>query len=253
MSHQDFKDYVSQSIQKIRQTGMIELEERKAFAEKYPLSRIAELTIEEYCLGTDKYKDSLSYLIEFGKIGFGVGGGSSRKHGVYFSKKDNCYMHGADPISDINEFWPKFRTELYQFLKHSGESDTPLKLEDYPLLQGMAIVLTKYLSLYFPQKYMTIGSTRVLRNLMDAFGYPYDDAMRCHQLNCLLTARLRKDFPELREEDGSTIGNLAWDYIDGESIKIHSTSETESFKGSGLGDEDVRPVHYWSACRETGL
>ena len=245
MSRQDFQNYIRQNIQKIKQIGTVQIEERKAFVEEYPLSRIAKMPVDEYCLGTDKYRDSLSYLIEFGKIGFGVGGGSARKHGVYFSKKDNCYMHGANPVSDINEFWPRFRNEFYDFLKRSGESETPLLLEDYPLLRGMAIVLTKYLSLYFPQKYLTIGSSSVLRNLMDTLGYPYDESMRCHQLNWLLTAQLREDFPELNEEDGSTLGRLAWEYIDGEALKLHGNGATDTEKGSGLGDEDVRSIHYW--------
>ena len=245
MSHQNFQDYIRQNTKRIRQAWSFQIEDRKAFLKKYPLSRIANLSIDEYCLGTEQYKESLSYLIEFGKIGFGIGGGSARKHGVYFSKKDNCYMHGADPITDIDKFWPEFRKAFYQFFVRSGESEGPLVLEDYPLLQGMSMVLTKYLSMYFPQKYMTIGSTSVLRKLMDNLGYPYEGTMRCHQLNCLLNTYLRRDFPELRDEDGATLGRIAWEYIDGEALKVHSRSETENGKGSGLGDEDVRPIHYW--------
>lgn len=245
MFSQSFHDFISQNIQNIKAARQFEIKDRNAFLEEYPLSRISKLSIEEYCLGTEKYKDSLSYLIEFGKIGFGIGGGSARKHGVYFSKKDNCYMHGADSIANADEFWPRFRNELYQFLTLSGESESALNLDDYPLLQGMAMVLTKYLSLYFPQKYLTIGSTSVLRNLMDDLGYSYDGSMRCHQLNYLLNDHLKRDYSELRNEDGSILGGLSWEYINGESIKIHKNNGAENVKGPGLGDEDVRTVHYW--------
>ncbi len=245
MVNQSFQDYIHQSIQRIRQERQHDIEERDAFLKEYPLGRIKGLSYDEYCLGTEHYKDSLSYIIEFGKIGFGVGGGSARKHGVYFSKKENCYMHGANPIADIDEFWPRFRDELYKFLILSGESETALDLDDYPLLQGMAMVLTKYLSLYFPQKYLTIGSTGILRNLMDTLEYPYDGSMRCHQINCLLNAHIRKDYPELRDEDGTTLGSLAWEFIDGKGILANRRSEADAEKGSGLGDEDVRTVHYW--------
>ena len=245
MGNQSFQEFCNQNLQQIRQSRQSDIDERNAFLEAYPLSRIKELSIDEYCLGTEKSKDSLSYLIEFGKIGFGIGGGTSRKHGVYFSKKDNCYMHGTEPIADAEEFWPGFRDELYRFLTLSGESDTSLKLENYPLLQGMAMVLTKYLSLYFPQKYLTIGSTAVLRNLMDSFGYSYTGSMRCHELNFALTAHLKADYPELADEDGAVLGGLAWEYINGENIKVHRSSAAEGVKGAGLGDEDIRTIHYW--------
>ena len=245
MFNQSFHEFISQNIQKTRQSRKNDIEDRNAFLAEYPLSRIKNLSIDEYCLGTEKYKDSLSYLVEFGKIGFGIGGGSARKHGVYFSKKDNAYMHGADTITDVDEFWPRFRDELYKFLTLSGESESALNLIDYPLLQGMAIVLTKYLSLYFPQKYMTIGSASVLKKLMDNLGCPYDDSMRCHQLNFILNDHIKKEYVELRDEDGAVLGNLAWEYINGESMKVHRNNETENEKGPGLGDEDVRTVHYW--------
>ncbi|MBQ8161583.1 MAG: AAA family ATPase [Clostridia bacterium] len=245
MSNESFKNYISQNLQKIKETRQIDIESRNVFLEKYPLSKIKELSIEEYCLGTEQSKDSLSYLMEFGKIGFGIGGGSAKKHGVYFNKKENCYMHGSDPIASVDEFWKNFRNEFYQFLILSGESKSSLPLDDYPLLQGMAMVLTKYLSLYFPQKYLTIGSINVLRNIMDALGYSYDDSMRCHQINYALTDHLKKEFPELRDEDGAFLGGLAWEYINGEEIKAHKRSNTEAEKGAGLADEDVRTVHYW--------
>ena len=245
MNSGNFKDFISQNLQRIEETRQIDIENRNAFLEKYPLSKIKELSIEEYCLGTERSKDSLSYLMEFGKIGFGIGGGSARKHGVYFNKKDNCYMHGSDPIDKVDEFWEKFRSEFYKFLILSGEAKSSLNLDDYPLLQGMAIVLTKYLSLYFPQKYLTIGSSKVLRNIMDALGYSYDDSMRCHQLNYALNDHLKKEFPELKNEDGAFLGGLAWEYINGEEIKVHKSNNSEVEKGSGLADEDVRTVHYW--------
>ena len=242
----DFREYIDLNLQRIKQKRQPEIEDRSAFLKKYPLGKIRELSIDEYCLGTDKSKDSLSYLMEFGGIGFGIGGGSARKHGVYFNKTDKCYMHGAESIEHVDEFWPQFRNEFYQFLVQSGEADMALSLDDYPLLQGMAMVLTKYLSLYFPSKYLTIGSSRVLKNLLDTFGYAHDDTMRCHQLNYVLNACLKRDFPELKDEDGAILGRLTWEYINGESIKVHNRrSETETERGAGLGDEDVRTVHYW--------
>ena len=165
--------------------------ERNDFRSEYPLSRIKKLSVNEYCLGAEQSKNSLCYLLEFGKYkftGFGIGGGSARKFGVYYSKADKCYKHGSKTIESIDDFWPLFRNELWKFLIDSGNSDSPVVLEDYPLLQGMALVLTKLLCLYYPDKYFTIGSYAVLKGLMDKFHYAYTKA------SCVLLSYHRRPF-----------------------------------------------------------
>lgn len=239
-----FEDFLKANLDSARETSQEKIKKREEFLKKYPLERIKELTPEEYCLGTDSSKESLSYLMEFGKIGFGIGGGSARKHGVYYSKKENCYMNGSTPIRDMEDFWPRFKESMYDFLITSGSSEEPLVLEKYPLLQGMAMVLTKYLSMYFPEKYISIGSSSILRELMDHFSFPYEDGMRCHQLNALFSRNIRKEYEELENEDGWVIGSISWNYIDGEEKKHHEGG-TKSSKESGLGDEDVDETHYW--------
>lgn len=153
-------------------------------------------------------------------------------------------MHGSQPIENIGEFWPDFKEELYDFIVKSGSNEEPLVLEDYPLLQGMAMVLTKYLSMYFPGKYISIGSFTVLKELMDYFGYEYEDGMRCHQLNGLFNKNIRKDFSILSDVDGWVLGNISWNFMDGEEKKHHETGY-RSNKESGLGDEDIDEKRYW--------
>lgn len=215
-----------------------------AFLDEYPLERIKTLTPEEYCLGTDNSKNSLSYQIEFGKYkhtGFGIGGGSSLKHGVFYSRKENSYRHSFDAIDDIDEFWPLFRDDLYRFLIESGEGAKPLKLKDYPRLKGMAMVLTKLLCIYFPEKYITIGSKSVLKKLMDKFEYPYEDSMRCNELNFYFNQDIRSDFPECANASGQVIGAVAWSFIDGENEKLSRRTEKED----GIEDEEIEETQYW--------
>ncbi len=238
-----FKSFFSLTVGSNKNSLEIAEQERAAFIEEYPLQRIKMLTADEYCLGTNESKNSLSYLAEFGKYkrtGFGIGGGSAQKHGFFFSKKDNCYRRGSENIDDITVVWPKFRDEFYHFIVRSGESEHPLVLEDFPMLQGMAMVMTKYLSIYYPRKYLTIGSWSVLRSLMDYFHYEYDDNMRCHQLNFLLNKHLRTDIPEINEYAESFLGKILWDYYN----KVINPEDSPEV-GPGLGDEDVKEIHYW--------
>ena len=238
----EFKAYFIEHKDADRKSVENAAKERDAFVKEYPLSRINELSADEYCLGTERSKDSFCYLIEFGKYkhtGFGIGGGSAQKYGVFYSKTENCFKHGSEPIDNIEEFWPRFRTEVYRFLTDSGKADFPLSLEDYPLLKGMAMVLTKLLCLYFPQKYFSIGSNSVLKRLMEHFHYSYENGMRCHQLNFYFNKNIRADIPEFNNVDDGFLGKEAWQYIEGKPSSYKSTNE------SSLGDENINVTRYW--------
>jgi len=239
---EEFKAFFEKHIDSQRDSIEKEKQERDEFLKEYPLERMKSITAEEYCLGTEHSKDSLCYLLEFGKYkhtGFGIGGSSARKFGVYYSKSEKSYKRGAEVIEDIDSFWPQFRGEVYRFLTDSGSGDQPVVLEDYPLLQGMAMVLTKLLCLYFPGKYFSIGSYSVLKQLMDHFNYEYDGEMRCHQLNFHFNKNIKQDIPQLKNYDALYVGRLAWLYIDGKPSQQKKTKE------SGLGDDDVEETHYW--------
>ena len=238
----EFKAFLKERVGKDKATIEAEEKERIEFIQDYPLERIATLSAEQYCLGTEKSKDSLCYQLEFGKYkhtGFGIGGGSAKKHGVYYSKNEQCYKHGFESIGNIEEFWPQFRDEMFRFLSDSGKAEFPLRVDDYPMLQGMAMVLTKLLCLYFPDKYFSIGSYSVLRELMDLFQYDYTNEMRCNQLNFYFNRNIRTDVPELEKFSGMYIGDVAWAYVDGKPSKQKKTDD------SGLGDEDIKEKHYW--------
>ena len=238
----EFTAFLNERVGKDKAIIEAEEKERIEFIQDYPLDRIATLSAEQYCLGTEKSKDSLCYQLEFGKYkhtGFGIGGGSAKKHGVYYSKNEQCYKHGFESIGNIEEFWPQFRDEMFRFLTDSGKAEFPLRVDDYPMLQGMAMVLTKLLCLYFPDKYFSIGSYSVLRELMDLFQYDYTNEMRCNQLNFYFNRNIRTDVPELEKFSGMYIGDVAWAYVDGKPSKQKKTDD------SGLGDEDIKEKHYW--------
>ena len=241
---EEFKKYFFENFDDLKSYQDSFYAERKEFLEEYPLEKFLEMTVDDYCLGTDKSKTSFSYQIEFGKYkstGFGAGGGSAQKHGIYFSKKENCYRRGADRIENIEKVWPEFRKTLYDFIHRSGESESPLKVDDFPLLQGMAMVLTKLLCIYYPDKYICIGSNRVLKKLMNEFHYSYDEDSRCNELSFYFCQNMRDDFPQSFTYGDHIVGSAAWGFIDGEHRKAHYGGNWES----GLGEEDIEETHYW--------
>ena len=239
---EEFKQYFLEHAEAAKEDIEKNAKERNAFLDEFPLSRINDLSVDEYCLGTVRSKESLCYYLEFGKYrrtGFGIGGGSAQKYGVFYSKTENCYKHGSEPIDNIVEFWPHFRNEMFRFLTDSGKADYPVILEDYPLLRGMAMVLTKLLCLYFPNKYLSIGSNSVLKKLMDHFHYSYENGMRCHQLNFIFNENIRADIPEFNDVNEEFLGKMAWKYIEGAPSSYKSSGE------SSLGDENIKVTRYW--------
>ena len=184
---EEFKKYYMEHFEKT-ETGKAS-KEIQEYLKEYPLEKIQNMTHVEYCLGTGYSKESFCYKLEFGKYkhtGAGIGGGSSKKFGVYYNKAEKTYKHGSKKIDNIQTYWPSFRKELYNFLTDSNKEDSAVWLEDYPMLQGMAMVLAKLLYLYYPDKYTAIVSYSSLKELMNMFGYEYEDGMRCHQLSFLL-------------------------------------------------------------------
>jgi len=239
-----FKEFFENNVENLKDTINAENDEMVQFIREYPLERLNTLTVDEYCLGTDTSKDSLCYMIEFGKYketGFRIGGGSANKFGVYYSRNEKCFKHGPQTIDDIDVFWPLFRDEMYQFIVKSGNDGEPHALEEFSLLQGMAMVLTKFLSIYYPEKYICIGSSQVLKSLLDEFDYNYQPDMRCHQLNYKLSQCIRKDLPDITKYGDHAVGFMLWRY----SMAKKEDIEKEVNKEAGLGDQDVVERHYW--------
>lgn len=244
-----FYDFFSNNIGLLNSSIVNEEEERAQFIAEYPLERIKGLSYEEYCLGTPQFKESLSYKLEFGKYkntGMSIGGGSSQKYGIFFGSKELQYKHGTKVIDDIDTFWPEFIGEMYTFLHESGKADHPIPMDTYPLLQGMPMVLTKLLCLYYPEKYVSIASTSGLRKIFDHFGYTYEDSMKSHQLSYCLNEYLKRDINELNRYDGLALGIAVWRY------KNDVIDKKESKPESVLGDDSIRKTHYWMYAAGNG-
>src|SRR5687768_17040826 len=88
---------------------------RQSFIEKFPKSKIAQLKLEEYCVGTTD--DSFCYWLEFKGILFGIGGGNASKYGIYKSKDGNFYKGVGPnkvPISgaQLDEEFTRIKTSI---------------------------------------------------------------------------------------------------------------------------------------------
>jgi len=171
----------------------------KRFNQEYPLARIKELSIEEYAMGRENFKDTLSYKLEFGtyKSVVGIGGATAAKFGLYFSK-NNELKFGKKTVEteDCETTWIDFRGQLYEFLSEYENACDPVNtIDKYPMLKGMGMVLAKLLFFYYPEKFLGIASKGGIIKLLDFFEYDYNLEFNAgaEALNYVLLQKLKNE------------------------------------------------------------
>lgn len=138
-------------------------EERLSFISKFPIDKIEDLTIDEYVLGTDE--NSFCYWLEFKNILFGIGGGNASKFGLYKAKDGNYYIgYGKHKKqlsdSELDVFFSNIKSNIITALKYTKNGEIEkIKMIDTPIWN---MVLQKILSIYYPDKFITIGAFNVL-------------------------------------------------------------------------------------------
>ena len=152
------KEYnLSQEIIDSRESGRIE------FVSKFPIDQIGKLQIDEYVAGTDK--NSFSYWLEFKKILFGIGGGNASKFGLYKGADGNYYGGtGQNKIllkgKELEKQFEIIKTGIIKALDYvKNDRISEIKALNIPIWN---MVLQKILTLYFPDKFITIGASDVL-------------------------------------------------------------------------------------------
>ena len=149
---------------------------RVEFVKRFPKDQIQNLTIDEYIQGNNN-NDSFCYWLEFKKIegarvSFGIGGGTSAKFGLYKSKKENEYIAGFDNTilkgDALNDFFKKLIKCILDAIKLVDEN----RIEEIKNLEipFRAIVLQKILAIYYPDKFLHIGSPNVIMEIASALG-----------------------------------------------------------------------------------
>ena len=136
---------------------------RAEFVSKFPINQIGKLQIDEYVAGTDK--NIFSYWLEFKKILFGIGGGNASKFGIY-KGADGKYYGGTGQNKillrgkELEAQFEIIKTGIIKALDYvKNDRISEIKALNIPIWN---MVLQKILTLYFPDKFITIGASDVL-------------------------------------------------------------------------------------------
>ena len=155
--NENSKTFVKSGFDGVHDTARLE------FIKKFPLDSILDLDIDQYVQGTDE--NSFCYWLEFKKILFGIGGGNASKFGFYKAKDGNYYSSFGKNKNqligqELDDFFSNIKSGIFQALKYTETNDIEkIKTIETPLWN---MVLQKILSIYFPDKFITIGASDVL-------------------------------------------------------------------------------------------
>ena len=140
--------------------------DRERFLERFPLEKLSSLTIDEYVAGNGQ--DTFCYWLEFKKIGAGIGGGNATKFWIYrpSNTTDDSFAVGYGtkkellPRAKATSYFVDLRTKLLKALDLAKNDRVELiKDLEVPIWN---MVLLKILTLYFPDKFLTINAPQVL-------------------------------------------------------------------------------------------
>lgn len=214
-----FKKYYFDNIEeyKLNEEAINGIKLREKFNVEYPITKLKNMSLEEYALGTDNFVNSLSYKLEFGEYkyaGMGCGGGSSAKHGIYFSK-DNVYRgYKNEVIDNPEEYWINFRNQLCDFLTEIGETNEfPNVEEKYPLVQTIPLIAAKLCFLYYPNYFISIGSKGKLQTITELFEIQSQDDGISARISFNICKFFKEAFPERLSDDPQWLGYALWKFI----------------------------------------
>jgi 5-methylcytosine-specific restriction protein B len=171
------------------------------FVERFPKDKLSDMTLQQYALGHPTAKESFSHALEFGtaKLLGSMGGGAARKHGVWWSQKQNGWRwHKALEAERVEDALAKVKDRIIKLLN-------AVEQKQFDKLDSIAVkvlgshrfsVSAKALYMYFPDEFLPISSLNHLKHYLHCFGEePKDDLLAC---NRQLLAKLRA----LREFNG---------------------------------------------------
>lgn len=147
---------------------------RSEFLKQFPVSKIKAMKIDQYVIGKDY---SFCYWLEqkLDKLGRIKGGSpADKKFGVYYGKTKNdstrTYRHIPKWGTNYTDAFKNIHAEIQSLLNAGKKFDLESieKNRLSPLFKG------KILSIYYPEKYLSIFSLAHIEHFIESLGIIYD-------------------------------------------------------------------------------
>jgi DNA polymerase III delta prime subunit len=201
------------------------LELREQFVRKFPKDDVQTMTLEDYAQGLPG-RDGFCYWLEFKtrKLG-GVGGGSAKKWGVWWSKDENRWRF-TKAFSNEEEALLKIANGLARLVEAvNSKRFDELDSIGQAGLGGNLTLRCKPLSLYFPDEILPVFQPAHMERFLKLFGVtPKGDALA---LNRLLLGTLQ-ELPEFAEFDTYGMMRFLYDAYPAKTTNDEEVEEQEA-------------------------
>lgn len=197
---------------------------RLSFVEKFPLAKLKDLSIDQFAQGTDD--NSFCYWLEFKKIGFGIGGGNASKFGIYKTKNKEEIVYATGygknktylDDQSAKDYFADLLNKILKALDYTREDQIDKIRElEIPMWN---MVLQKILGIYYPEKFLTIGSPTVLIKCAKELGI--QNIEHSSDNSILINYECKKAIsknPQFSKWSYEKIGTFIWETFDGENKK----------------------------------
>jgi hypothetical protein len=168
-----------------------ELEQlREEFVQKFPVSKMSELTLEQYALGNEANKETFCWWLEFKTIQIARISGYSSQHIIFYSLKKQQYEFDSRYPTKEAAF-EAVRIGLVDLLRFAAAEEFE-KLEKVAPFEGRNLTRGKILYLYYPDKFLPICSVEHLKDFCLQFGVEADFSSQVSMNRALLKFKLSR-------------------------------------------------------------
>jgi 5-methylcytosine-specific restriction protein B len=182
-------------------------QQRAAFLDRFPLTTWPQLSLDGYALNTPDYRNSYSYLLEWGTPDLGsISGGSAHKHVIF--KRNTGEWSYPSGFGTVDAAWEALRSGFIKMFDLAQQGDWT-STSEIDILRGAKVVRLKSLYLYFPNDVLPVYSHSHLTSFASLFGV--DTSGDAIDVNRRLLHHLGA-LPELRGQDSLTMARVlyAW-------------------------------------------
>ena len=227
---EDFKEYYIKNKTRLENTEEIISQRNniETFRKEYNIEKLKEMNLNDYVVGKEQ---SLCYKMEFGiykECGPSIGGAPAYKYGIYYSKEKEQYLSANGVVTNPEEKWKQIRAELIKTIESVKNAKNVEEIEyNNEILKNMSAFAIKLVYFYFPQKLICICGRKNLIAILEIFKYGYDKNLSTLQLAFLINEKIRKDIPELKDEDPELFGIQLWNYLN-----LYTANDKEDTKNT---------------------
>lgn len=183
----------------------LDLQER--FLEEWPLSRLENMSVDEYVSGKGRESQSLCYELEHGKykhLFLSIGGGTAAKFGLYYSKTKGGYYdssHNLVTEEVLPTFFSQLKEDLLEIVRVclAREFDSPVLMAETStnMFRSKTALVTKLICAYdLEHQFIGMNIARSQGRLFWDTLVPPTEYHSYYEQNYLAGQVLTKHFPK---------------------------------------------------------